>query len=163
MVITDIFGDFFETGFESFSRRIDRIFEEMDSMGGPAVKTYGYTMYQGPDGVPHYREFGNAADGGLKLTSGGAPEPFSDVVLEDGTVRVTVELPGVSKEDITLESTANSLIVNVDSPRKKFSKTLALPCDVNLDTARAECNNGMLEVTYEVVGKDADRRSIEIL
>ena len=53
----DIWNDLFG-GFDSLNRRIEDMFSRMD-MSGPDVKTYGYTMWQGPDGVRHVKEFGN--------------------------------------------------------------------------------------------------------
>ena len=50
MIADDIWNDLFG-GFDRMNRRIEDMFSQMD-MNGSDVKTYGYTMYQGPDGVP---------------------------------------------------------------------------------------------------------------
>ncbi len=139
----DIWNDW-----ESMFKNFDRRFKEMLSEAGENVRTYGYTMYQGPDGVPHVREFGNAVGEYTPLPAG-TREPFTDVTREGDKVHVTVELPGVRKEDIDLEVTDSTLSVSVDTESKKFAKSIALPCDVKSDTAKAEYNNGILEVVME--------------
>jgi HSP20 family protein len=139
----DIWSDW-----ESLFRNFDKRFKEMLSEAGDNVRTYGYTMYQGPDGVPHVREFGNAVGEYTPLPAG-TREPFTDVTREGDKVHVTVELPGVRKEDIDLEVTDSTLSVSVDTESKKFAKSIALPCDVKSDTAKAEYNNGILEVVME--------------
>lgn len=158
MSIDDMWDSLFGADFDSFGKRMDRIFSEMEKMGGSNVKTYGYTMCQGPDGVPYFREFGNTVAPAIA----GADEPFSDVSAEDDTVRVTVELPGVSKEEIVLETTVNSVTVSADTPRKKYFKTLALPCDVDTDSAKATYNNGMLEVAFDALTEERGKKRIEI-
>ena len=45
------FGRLFESDFASMNKRLNRMFEDLTNT--PGVKTYGYTMYQGPDGIPH--------------------------------------------------------------------------------------------------------------
>lgn len=139
----DIWSDW-----ESLFKNFDKRFKEMLSEAGDNVRTYGYTMYQGPDGVPHVREFGNAVGDYTPLPAG-TREPFTDVTREGDKVHVTVELPGVRKEDIDLEVTDSTLSVSVDTESKKFAKSIALPCDVKSDTAKAEYNNGILEVVME--------------
>ena len=132
----DIWNDLFG-GFESLNRRIEDMFSQMD-MTGPDVKTYGYTMYQGPDGVRHVKEFGNSGS------------------------RLNALIPGVAKEDISLRCTGNMLSIKVDTPGRKFEKDLALPCEVDVDSAKAEYNNGLLEVTLNKVSPTHEGRTITI-
>ena len=153
----DIWNDFFGS-FESLNRRIEDMFASF-STSGPDVKTYGYTMYQGPDGVRHVREFGNtdAAFGRPQIAS--AREPFTDVSTEDGKVKVVAEVPGVEKKDICLECTGNTLTIKVENGDKRFYKELALPCETDPATAKAVYNNGLLEVTLDsVTAKPAGTR-----
>ena len=152
----DIWNDW-----ESMFKNFDRRFKEMLSEAGENVRTYGYTMYQGPDGVPHVREFGNAVGDYAPLPAG-TREPFTDVTKEDDRVHVTVELPGVRKEDIDLEVTDSTLTVSVDTESKKFSKSVALPCDVKSETARAEYNNGILEVVMDSRKSSPKGRKVSI-
>ncbi|MGI0020364.1 MAG: archaeal heat shock protein Hsp20, partial [Nitrososphaera sp.] len=69
---------------------------------GPIV--YGYSVKIGPDGKPEIRKFGNidafpnVLGGGLAVKE--EREPLVDVIKGSDEVRVVVELPGVSKEDL---------------------------------------------------------------
>ena len=67
---------------------------------------YGYSMTIGPDGKPKVREFGNVKS---PFSSRGfftrplissEREPLADVTTNDKEVKVVVEMPGVSKENI---------------------------------------------------------------
>lgn len=154
----DIWNDFFGDGFTKMNKIVEKVFSNIDE---PGTRTYGYTMYQGPDGIPHVKEFGNTI--GEKAAIGDhAMEPLTDVAVEDSKVRAVAEIPGVSKEDIVLESTRNSLSITVDTPKRKFSKILALPCDVDPDSASAEYNNGILEVILDRIGSESEKKRISI-
>lgn len=72
---------------------------------GPLV--YGYTMTIGPDGKPRVEEFGNMKPPHIlgpgsvaKPLISGEREPLVDVITTDKEVKVTVEMPGVTKENI---------------------------------------------------------------
>lgn len=146
-----IFGDFGD-----IERRFERMFSELSKGNG---KTYGYTMYQGPDGVPHVREFGNS---GSKLHTAIAPvDPVLDVSRQGDEVKAVLELPGVPKEDIQLDGTDGTLTVTVHTPGKEIVKEIALPCKVDPSTAHAECNNGLLEVSLKAAGS-AEKVNIKI-
>ena len=77
-------------------------------------------------------------------------------------VRAVAEIPGVAKEDISLRCTGNMLSIKVDTPGRKFEKDLALPCEVDVDSAKAEYNNGLLEVTLNKVSPTQEGRTITI-
>ena len=155
MIADDIWNDLFG-GFESLNRRMETMFSGFDE---PGVRTYGYTMYQGPDGVPHVREFGNS---GSKLHTAIAPvDPVLDVSRQGDEVKAVLELPGVPKEDIQLDGTDGTLTVTVHTPGKEIVKEIALPCKVDPSTAHAECNNGLLEVSLKAAGS-AEKVNIKI-
>ena len=146
-----IFGDFGD-----IERRFERRFSELSKGNG---RTYGYTMYQGPDGIPHVREYGNAVGSCSPMISASEKEPFTDVTRNGDDVSVVVELPGVRKEDIVLEGNKSSLKVSVETENKKFRKSIALPCEVDEESAKAEYNNGILEVSLKAKDSlDAGRR-----
>lgn len=153
------FDKFFMEDFREMNRRVDKMFNDLRE--SPGVRTYGYTMYQGPDGVPHVREFGNSR-GDLGMLAGTPSvkmsEPLTDVTLDGNIVRATAEIPGVEKSDIILDGSPSSLTITVDTPKRKFSKTLALPCDVDISSAKAEYNNGILEVSFQTL-KPADAKT----
>jgi len=156
----DLWNDLFGGDFESMAKKMEKMFSEMEGLHGSNVKTYGYTMYQDPNGNRHVKEFGNTP--GDSTASYDAIEPLTDVSLEDNIVRAVVEIPGVSKEDIVLEGTKSTLSVSVNTPSKTFARTLALPCEVDQDSAKAEYNNGILEVTLVPIESPDPKKRISV-
>ena len=157
----DIWGGLFGGSYESMMKKMEKMFSDMEGSQGENVKTYGYTMYMDSEGNKHVKEFGNmTGDRGSQYSLPG--EQLADVSLEDGVVRAVVEIPGVSKEDIVLEGTKSTLSVSVDTCVKKFDKTLALPCEVDPDSAKAEYNNGILEVTLTPMVPPDPKKRISI-
>jgi len=155
----DLFG-----GFSKMNERFEKMLKELMNGNMPNVKTYGYTMYRGPDGVPHVREFGTGLNEPAPAPlPEGVREPLTDVTVEGDTVRVVVELPGVSKEDIELETTEESMCVRVDTDKRRFQKTVALTTAVDPESAKAEYNNGILEVTLRTKNKGVKSKRIDIL
>lgn len=146
MISDDIWNRFL-SGFGD----IDRFFEDMPGYN------YGYVVYRGPDGVCHRREFGN----GASLPTQPRQDPLIDVTDENGIVRVVAEIPGTTKEAICLTCTGEVLSIKVDDPRG-FSRDVALPCGVDPDEAKAEYNNGILEVILKKKTQEPDGVRITI-
>ncbi len=140
-------------GLGDMNDRMDRMLKGFlgSEESAPGAKVWGYTMYRGPDGVPHVREFGTDMGEDVLPEKKEVREPFADVTHEGDGLRIVVELPGVSKEDIDLQTTEKSITVSVDTEGRKYHKTLRLPAEVDADSARAEYNNGILEVLLKTV------------
>ena len=124
---------------------------------GPIV--YGYSMKIGPDGKPRVREFGNIKALANKNQGGGENfylgpkltterEPMADVNSTDKEVKVILEIPGVKKEDIKINANETSVQVNASDSQRKYHKTIELPHDIDINTAKSTYNNGILEVTF---------------
>ncbi len=134
---------------------------------GPFV--YGYSFSVGPDGKPVVREFGN-----VKPSMGGGPfgtgkprldvkeerEPLVDTIVHSDVVKVVAELPGVEKSDINLECDGRTLILKVDTEKRRYHKSLELPVEVDPDTSKASYKNGVLELILN--RKTADNRPKQI-
>lgn len=181
----DFFMDF-ERDFAEMHKRMDNVFKramdgklEKPGKGGPFV--YGFSMRQGPDGVPHIQEFGNVSpemmrrfrpDGALPsegvcapgepCTTGEIPkslnttgeltrEPLTDIIEHDKYISITMELPGVEKKEIDLKSHDHELEVSVDNPVRNYYKKLSLPAEVEPESITANFNNGVLEVQLKRV------------
>jgi HSP20 family protein len=179
---------FFSGFFEDFDTMFERMFQEMTKnlpkeltterkmpdgstmrQWGPFV--YGYSMSVGPDGKPVIREFGNVRPSkrtgafGMpvpRLEPTEAREPLVDVIDEKDNVKVVAELPGVNKSDIQIDSTGDSVTINVDTPNRKYHKVIDLPSDVDPETAKASYNNGVLEVTLAKIKPKTKGRAIKI-
>jgi len=64
-------------------------------------------------------------------------------------VAITVEIPGVEREDIDLNATNDALEIKVDTPQRKYHKKLVLPCDVLPKTTKATYKNGILDIVLK--------------
>jgi HSP20 family protein len=116
-------------------------------------------MTIGPDGKPHVKEFGNVKAGkniagqylGIQKPQISAErEPLSDITTTDKEVKVVLEMPGISKEDIKINAYDEKVEVKtVDSSARKYHKVLNLPKSADIETARSTYNNGILEVTFD--------------
>ena len=121
---------------------------------GPLV--YGYTMTIGTDGKPVIREFGN-----LKSPLRGGPstigmpsisserEPLSDVSITDKEVKVVVEMPGVSKENIKIQAYENKVEVTSNDPKRKYHEIVEIPPEADIETVKSRYNNGILEIIFK--------------
>lgn len=146
----DVFGEF-EEQFRKMQRWMNHIFRDTMSgklpspeEGGPYV--YGWSLRVGPDGKPHFEEFGNVPSMPGAREATGIREPLVDVIEEDKTLSITAEVPGVSKEDIDLEITEDTVTIKVEKEERKYYKEVALPCEVDASSAKASYQNGVLDI-----------------
>ena len=149
----DIFRDIFND--ERLMDDIKRMTEEMMKMftnakpGKPIV--HGFKLQIGPDGKPRIEDFGNrrikSPAGEPKISE--EREPLTDIIEGDDDVAITVEVPGVEKNDIDLNVTENALEITVDNPKRKYHKRIDLPCDVKPKTTKATYKNGVLDVAIK--------------
>jgi HSP20 family protein len=103
--------------------------------------------------------------------------PKVDVIDRDDEVLVRAEIPGVDKKDLDISMTENSVTIKGSTRREEkeekgnyyrceissgaFTRTVALPGDVNADKAKATFKDGMLELNIPKVEK-SKRRSIKV-
>ena len=120
---------------------------------GPFV--YGYSMTIGPDGRPKVREFGNVKS---PFSSRGfftrplvssEREPLADVTTTDKEVKVVVEMPGVSKENIKVSVYDNSLEVTTTGTDRKYHEVIEIPPETDIETVTSTYKNGILEITFK--------------
>jgi HSP20 family protein len=130
---------------------------------GPIV--YGYSMTIGPDGKPKVIEFGNVkhpAKRGLGRSSNRGTntdfymgpqitaerEPLADVSVTDKEVKVIIEMPGVKKDNIKINARDGEVEVLTNDAQRKYHRTVELPEETDVDTAKSTYNNGILEITF---------------
>jgi HSP20 family protein len=153
--------------FEETVRDIDKVpkdlIREYDTPNGERVRevgplVYGYSMTVGPDGKPKVKEFGNVRSLGGRVGGGGMTppaltaerEPLADVITTDKDIKVTVEMPGISKQDIKINVQDGSVeISTIGTASKKYRRSLELPQDADLDTAKSTYTNGILEISFK--------------
>ena len=166
------FFDYMFQGFDQMRKEMEREFENMQSNApkdlvreyetqegakvrevGPIV--YGYSMTIGPDGKPRVKEFGNVKSPmswGRGLRSpmiSSEREPLSDVSVTDKEVRVTVEIPGVSKDKIKVNSYQDKVEVTSEDPKRKYHEEITIPPEADIETVRSSYNNGILEIIFK--------------
>jgi len=112
-------------------------------VGKPKVQRFCNCPFKNPKGEPmSYKE----------------PEPLTDIIEGDEEVAVTVEIPGVEKEDIDLNVTEDAIEITVDNPKRgKYHELLNLPCDVKPKTMKATYKNGVLDVVVKRKKKKTGR------
>jgi HSP20 family protein len=171
------FDDMFR-GFDQMRRQMEREFEDMEKripkdlvreyntpQGGKVREVgpivYGYSMTIGPDGKPKVREFGNVRVPGISGKGYAAGpqitaerEPLADVMTSDKEVKVVIEMPGVNKESIKVNVHDNSLEVTSNDPQRKYRiEVIDLPPEADLETAKSNYKNGIVEVVLRKKGQ----------
>jgi HSP20 family protein len=113
---------------------------------------------------------------GTFLAQGG---PAVDVIEDDAAVRVTAELPGLDEKDFHIEVRNDRLILRGEKKSSReekkrdcffsecsygsFSRSIALPCEVDADKATANYKNGVLNITLpKVEGAQPKRIKVNI-
>lgn len=154
----DMFGDFDEE-FKRMNERIMRFFNNMrrnpdQNVEGPFI--YGFSFRQGPDGKPSFQEFGNVPEmmhrKPGKALEQDVREPITDLNEDKDNVYITYELPGISKENIELSVTDNTVILNVKDGRK-YHKEISFEHKLKSESTKAKFVNGILDVTVEKEAK----------
>lgn len=91
----------------------------------------------------------------------------------DKTYTISIDLPGVAKKDIDVETIGNKITVSGERKDEKetkekssrsyssFKQSFSLPDDADLNKIQAESENGVLTITVPKTGKKASKK-IEI-
>jgi HSP20 family protein len=172
------FPDMFTRGFDEMRREMEREFENMfknieakapkdlvkeyETPRGGKVReygpfVYGYSMTIGPDGIPKVREFGNVKSpfsrrGGFftRPFISSEREPLADVTTTDKEVKIAVEMPGVSKENIKVNAYDNSVeVITTGTDERKYHEVVEIPPETDIETATSTYKNGILEITFK--------------
>jgi HSP20 family protein len=176
-------------GFDEMRREIEREFEEnlRDIEGkvpkdlvkeyvtedgatvreiGPLV--YGSTTTIGPDGKPIVREFGNIrpqmrGSGFSRAKILSERQPLSEVSTTDKEIKIVVELPGISKEQIKIDAYDNQVEIKTEDPKRKYHEIIDLPRDADIDNVKSSFVNGLLEITFNKKSTDKPKgKSIRV-
>jgi HSP20 family protein len=145
----------------SFRFEPERMFEGMEP-GESKVYTYGFSIRIGPNGKPVIREFGNIFPGRYGPEVKSEIEPLVDVIEKDDEIVVVAELPGVEKEQIEINATEKSLMINVNAPNRRYRKELELPSTIDPKSSKATYKNGVLEVRLKKVERGTKGEKLKI-
>lgn len=69
-----------------------------------------------------------------------------DISEADDHTLVSVDMPGVKKDDIKIEVQKNHLFIAGERNHRKYEKTFTLPASINADKIEAQYENGVLYV-----------------
>lgn len=95
--------------------------------------------------------------------------PDVDMVDEGNSLKITVDLPGIRKEDIKLNVNKDSITISANTKKEKEAKgknyyyserasagyyrRIPLPTSVNPGSSKAKLDNGSLEIKVRKEGK----------
>jgi HSP20 family protein len=144
----DIFGGDFDEELKEMRKRIEELMREL--MKEPfkfedQPFVYGFSVRSGPDGKPAINGFGDLFREEDKER---VREPLTDIIEKDEEILITLEVPGVEKEDIDVEVTENRARVSVEKG-KRYYKDVVLPSNVDSSTTKATYKNGVLSITVK--------------
>ena len=144
--VLDELEDYFE-GLEGEIQEAVRKSLDSGVSGKPFIAGFSFSL--GPEGKPSVQLFGNNQVGN------GARSPINEQVVDDknGTLRLLLEMPGVERDDITVESTEETAVVTAENSGRKYRAEISLKAPVKSDSGKAEYKNGILEISFSLKDK----------
>lgn len=159
--IDDIFGNL-DSEFRKMRKQMDDLMRdavEGNSTDNSSKKplVFGFSVTTGPDGIPKFEDFSNntiepfssSRNETKEATIETSREPLTDVNETDSDIAITVELPGVSKEDIDINVTETRVEVKVDTEARNYFKAIDLSCEVQTKSSKATHTNGILDLVLK--------------
>ncbi len=159
--LTDIFRSFNE----DFETSIGEQKNEFTD-GGPI--TFGYSMRIGPDTdyKPEVRQWGNLNDYRKKQglpqfemfpslenrshipTKTSSTDRFVDILDEDDSLKIIVEVPGFTKENLGIEIDENGqeLTLQGKADSREINQIIQLPSKIEPKQTKSTIRNGVLEI-----------------
>ena len=162
--IEDIFNNL-DSEFQRIRKQMDNFMK--DSFEGNISENnkrnpfvFGFSVKTGPDGFPIFEEFGNTrmnpfGKKGEKPTVDTRREPLTDINETEDQIAITVELPGVNKEDIDINVMEDKVEVNVKTESRKYFKSIDLKSLVETESSKATYTNGILDLVLKK--KESDK------
>jgi HSP20 family protein len=143
--------------FNSMKGIANKIYSVMDDLGLINIEyLYASQMKE------VQKKMGTIAES-VPFVSGTVKRPLTDVIETDETIIVTVEVPGVNKDDIDIEILGDQLSVSAKrkiEPEHKdecvyksernygvFKRAIRLPADIKSEETKATLCNGVLRIT----------------
>ncbi len=162
--IDDIFNNL-DGEFQRIRKQMDNLMKDSfeGNVSDKNVKNpfvFGFSVKTDSDGFPVFEEFGNTrmnpfGKKGEKPTVDTRREPLTDINETEKQVAITVELPGVNKEDIDINVTEEKVEVNVKTESRKYFKSIDLTSQVVTKSSKATYKNGILDLV--LTKKETDR------
>ncbi len=138
--------------FEGFEKEITEAVKNgifgTDSAGKPFIAGFSFNM--GPEGKPSVQVFGNNP-----VNRDGFRSPINEQVVDEknGTLRLLLEMPGVEKNDITVDATEDNAVITAEQEDRKYRAEIGLRLPVRPESGKAEYKNGILEISFSLKDK----------
>jgi HSP20 family protein len=157
--------------FPSFDKEMNELMRSSseDEENGPI--SYGYSVRIGPDTnyQPEVRQWGNLNDYRRKRglpeiefpfkeignflpetsAENHSNERFVDFIDEGKNLRIIVEVPGFTKEDLSIDvnEEGTEISLNGKAEGKELNHTIQLPSKIEAKSTKSTIKNGVLEIT----------------
>jgi HSP20 family protein len=186
------FADDFFTDFEEMQEEFEDAFMDIDDQGPRELMgdyqtlkdvgvrefssfVYRYSMTIGYNEKPRIRKIRNegVGSGGSKrevhkynrphITTS-EKESLAEVNIHDKEVKVVLEMPGASKDNIRIKAYENSVEILSDHPQRRY-QVIKIPQVADIKTIRSTYKNGILEIVFNKKEKpklNNKRREIKI-
>ncbi|MEM0133722.1 MAG: archaeal heat shock protein Hsp20 [Thermoplasmatales archaeon] len=147
--------DFLQNSDREYRKFLERWFDAFDEIENikyqdqPGTYVYGFTYRLGPDGKPEFKEFGNIPREYSDVPSLEYREPITDVQKREGETDITIEIPGVTKDEISIETNDNILSIRVDKEGRKYYKEVELEDEILPENIKASYSNGVLDIVVK--------------
>lgn len=89
------------------------------------------------------------------------PRPNYDTAVDDSGMTLTIDLPGVKKEDVKIETFNKSMTIKTKRAAEESSMSYRISKEYDLHTAAASLENGVLTLKFSK-SKSNDARTIEV-
>jgi HSP20 family protein len=121
---------------------------------------YYYQLHVGPDGIPHVKEFGNVKPLGRSQVQVGYKEPLIDTSVDKkrNTVRITAEMPGLTKQDIKVQVKGGLVSIHAEKGDKKYHTELPVEHLLDENSVKATYVNGILELNFKISEQPKTKR-----
>lgn len=162
---------FFSGDFNDFIKNIQKMIEDLvqkgnltediekilEDLGNNSPFVAGFSYKRG-DGKSYIEQFGDLMkqfgfdNVASKINESNAAKdraPIVDIIEENESIRVIIEMPGVEKRDIDLHSRETILKIKANSRNRRYKKDIFLPCPVIPTSSKAVFKNGVLEITLK--------------
>ncbi len=107
---------------------------------------WGFSVNVNPEGRVRLNPFGNLSTEGSTPSVKNEREPLIEVMEQDDKIIIVSELPDVQKEDIQVAITETQVTIRVDTPKRKYFKTIDLPAPCQREVVQFTYANGILEI-----------------
>ncbi len=108
---------------------------------------FGFSIKTAAGRKPVVEPFGNIKRTPKGPTVGEEREPITDIFDEKGEIRVYLEMPGISEQDMKIDLRGDILDVSAQNGDRKYHKEVLLPSPVKAATLTSKYKNGILEIT----------------